>query len=147
MRRQSGGFTLLELIIAMAIVGILAAIAVPSYQNYVRKAKRTAAQRVLLDIANRQERYFLDARTYATDLKLLNPVYLASPVYIDSDGREVAVTSNRRIYQISSAAPAGGTIATGYVLTATAQLAQVKDKGCTTLTLSHAGAKTPSTCW
>src|SRR5215207_2527923 len=59
------GFTLLELMITVAIVAILAAIAYPSYQEHLRKGRRAAVQTLLMDAANREQQYLLDARTYA----------------------------------------------------------------------------------
>lgn len=60
-----GGFTLLELVIVVAIVGILAAIAYPSYEAHMRKSRRAAAQSYLMDLTQRQQQYLLDARAYA----------------------------------------------------------------------------------
>jgi len=60
------GFTLIELMIAVAIVGILAAIAVPNYSEYVKRASRAEAASALLDAANKQEQYFVDNRAYST---------------------------------------------------------------------------------
>jgi len=65
--RQSG-FTLVELVIVMAIVAILAAVAFPAYQQQVRKGNRAAAQSEMMDIANRQQQFFLANRSYADSL-------------------------------------------------------------------------------
>ena len=65
--RQSG-FTLVELVIVMAIVAILAAVAFPAYQEHVRKSNRAAAQSEMMDIANRQQQFFLANRSYADSL-------------------------------------------------------------------------------
>jgi type IV pilus assembly protein PilE len=65
---RSRGFTLIELFIVVAIVGILAAIAYPSYRDHVRKAHRSAAQQFLLNIAQREEQFMLDARQYTNTL-------------------------------------------------------------------------------
>ena len=65
------GFTLIELMIAVAVIGILASIAYPSYTDYVRKARRATAESALMDIASRQHTYLLSRRTFtanATDL-------------------------------------------------------------------------------
>ena len=58
------GFTLIELMIAVAIVGIIAAVAVPNYTEYVKRASRAEAAAALLDTANKQEQFFVDNREY-----------------------------------------------------------------------------------
>ena len=63
--RKQHGFTLIELVITVAVVGILAAIALPSYQQYVIRSKRSAAQAQMMDIANREQQYLLANRSYA----------------------------------------------------------------------------------
>ena len=63
--RKQHGFTLIELVITIAVVGILAAIALPSYQQYVIRSKRSAAQAQMMDIANREQQYLLANRSYA----------------------------------------------------------------------------------
>jgi type IV pilus assembly protein PilE len=65
MNRQRA-FTLIELMIVVAIIAILAAIAYPSYREYVIRTNRSDAQQYLVDIANRQEQYLLDQRSYGT---------------------------------------------------------------------------------
>lgn len=68
LRRRKTGFTLIELMIVVAILGILMSIAVPAYNEYIRRGHRATAQQFLLDIAQRQEQYLLDNRQYATIL-------------------------------------------------------------------------------
>lgn len=65
MNRQQKGFTLIELMIAVVIVGILAAVAMPSYQRYIVRAARVAAQGELLALAGMQEKIFLNSNSYA----------------------------------------------------------------------------------
>jgi type IV pilus assembly protein PilE len=64
-RSRQGGFTLIELMITVAIVGILAAVAYPSYTSYIRKGVRKGAQAQMLDIANREQQFLLANRAYA----------------------------------------------------------------------------------
>lgn len=64
MRQKATGFTLIELMVAVAVVGILAAIAYPSYINYLIRASRAAAQSFMLDVTNKEEQYLLDSRAY-----------------------------------------------------------------------------------
>ena len=108
--------------IAVAIVGILVAIAVPSYQEHLRKGRRADAQAFLTQVAQRQQQYLLDARTYAADLAQLN---LSPP----------ASVSNH--YAIAVAASAGPP--PSFTITATPSGVQLKDGD---LTLTNTGAKT-----
>jgi type IV pilus assembly protein PilE len=69
-RRQAGreqGFTLMEVMIVVVIVGILASVAFPAYKAYVDRAKRTEGKAFLMELAARQERYFMDNNSYADD--------------------------------------------------------------------------------
>lgn len=66
--QRSAGFTLIELMITVVIVAILAAVAIPSYQQHMIKAVRSQGQQFLLDLAQRQEQYLLDARWYAAGI-------------------------------------------------------------------------------
>jgi type IV pilus assembly protein PilE len=67
-RMNQSGFTLIELMIAVAVVAILAAVAIPSYKSYVIKASRQAAQTELLQLAGLQEKIYLNSSVYATSV-------------------------------------------------------------------------------
>ena len=129
-RRGSAGFTLMELMIVLVIVGILLAVALPSYQESMRKGRRADAKAALMDAANRQERHMLDRNTYTTDLE---DIGLGAGTVLSEDGH----------YSITAAACAADTIALCYVITATpvAGGAQAGDARCATFTLDSTGAK------
>lgn len=130
-----GGFTLLEMLIAMVILAILASIALPSYLSYVLRSNRSEAQALLSEAASRQERYFTQNNSYASTAAALNMT---------------SYVANLKSYSLSISNVGAAT----YTLTATAIGSQVKDKDCKTLTLDQAGAKgysgtatSASTCW
>lgn len=127
--RRSWGFTLVELVVTVAIVGILASASYGSYQNYIKRANRSAAQQFMLDVMNRQELYLLDARAYASDV----------------GGTGLGMTIPDRVaqhYAITIALSAGPP--PGYVITATPGGNQATDG---VLTLSNAGQKLPLHKW
>ena len=70
--KKTLGFTLIELMIVVAVIAILAAIAMPSYQAHKQKTYRSAVQQFMMETANRQELYLLDARSYTNDFADLN---------------------------------------------------------------------------
>lgn len=143
-RIKSRGFTLIELMITVAIVGILAAIAYPSYQDQIRKSHRTDGKTKLLEVAQRQERYYTDNNTYATDLTLLG---YSIPVTVPVT---VTFNSDNGYYSISAAAGTSGSIASSYVLTATPDVIKQPDTTCGWLTLSNTGVKSAyggTGCW
>jgi type IV pilus assembly protein PilE len=66
--RRISGMTLIELMMVVAIIALLVAVALPSYQRYIARGIRSQGQQFLLDLAQAQEQFFLDQRAYATDL-------------------------------------------------------------------------------
>lgn len=130
---RSRGFTLLEVILVVVIVGILAAIAYPSYLNSVRKSNRASAQAHLLDIAQREQQFVLDNRgVYATTVAALN---ITTP-------SDVATR-----YTILITAPPATPPTFTASATPIAGNAQAGDLGGMALTVDNTGAKTPPTAW
>lgn len=135
------GITLIELMIVVAIVGILGAIAYPSYQQYVIRSARSDARAALLDAASRQEQFYLDNKQYTPTL--------------GAGGLNLAATTEGGYYTIAiAAANAACPLATCYSLTATpvAGKPSANDATCGTLSLGSNGVKSatgtmPNECW
>lgn len=123
--RSASGFSLIELMIAITVVGILAGIALPSYHSYVMKTRRTDGQAALMTALVKQEQYFLDNKTYAGSMTDLG--YKADPAPTDEGFYKIQVLA------------AGATVTT-FTLEAVPQGAQATDP-CGTLTLTHLGVK------
>jgi len=69
---SQSGMNLIELMIVVAIVGILATIAFPGYQNYVIRTNRAVAKQFMLEVADRQEQFIMDRRVYANTIGALS---------------------------------------------------------------------------
>lgn len=149
-QKQAAGFTLIELMIVLVIISILAAIAVPSYQNSTQKARRSDAKAALSSAVMAQEKWFFQYSGYASD--------------VDDIGGDGAGTllSPEGWYKITLNMNAGSGSCVGgagvkyncYTLTATpvADGPQAGDTTCTTLSITHIGVKSatgsnPEECW
>jgi type IV pilus assembly protein PilE len=133
------GFTLIEILIALAIVGILAAIALPAYQDSILRAGRADGKNALMQVASDQERFYSNGFTYSTKATPLATV--PATTLLSRDGN----------YQITVAACSGGTIATCFKATAAPQGNQTDDS-CGNLTIDSLGVRaasggTVADCW
>jgi type IV pilus assembly protein PilE len=127
-KRSQGGFTLIELMMVVAIVAILLAIVLPAYQNQIIRGHRAAAKSEMLEIANRQQQYLLSNRAYTNDLSLLGGYTLPLDVAA----------------KYSAAVTLGGGAVPSYSMTFTALGSQASDGN---LTLTSEGVKTPADKW
>ncbi len=133
-RRSMAGFTLVEVLIVSVLVAVIAAIALPAYQQQVRKGRRAEGRAMLVDIVNREHRFFADNNSYTTDI---TGDLSFNPAQSENGHYALAVTS------------IGGT--GQMLLTATPQGGQADDAECAAFTLSTTGAKAATgggdKCW
>jgi type IV pilus assembly protein PilE len=132
-QHRKRGFTLIEVMITVVIVGVLAMLAYPSYVDYVRRGKRAVAQSALMDLASREQTYVLDRRTY-TDAT--GTIGFVVPSEIANDYTFTFPTGCARCYD----AVARPLFFTVQATPSTALAA----KGELTLTLDDTGVKTPA---
>jgi prepilin-type N-terminal cleavage/methylation domain len=134
--KNQKAFTLIEVMIVVVIVAILAAIAVPSYQDSIRKTRRADAKEALTRIAALQERYFFTNNGYGT----FENLGLSS-----TSGYNVQIPSQEGFYNIRLV-DCGTTC---FQLQATPTGAQAQDTDCALFSLNHVGQKTATSekCW
>lgn len=146
------GFTLVELMVTVLVASILLTIAVSSYTRQTREARRTDAKTALLDLAQREERYFSTNAAYSSTPSDLG--YSGSwPINVGSNYYQVTacVAATTSITVACTDAGKGA----NYLLTATPINTQTKDTQCATYTLDNTGSQavsgsassTPSSCW
>jgi type IV pilus assembly protein PilE len=124
------GFSLVELMVVVVIMGLLSTLVYPSYVEYIARGARGDAVAGIMRVANLQEQFYLDNRSFETDMTKLG--LPADPFIVDN-----------RLYQIDTTVVAGD-----YTVTATALGVQAsRDTTCGTISLTSAGVKSPTECW
>lgn len=146
MPQKQAGVTLLELMVVVVIIGMISAFAYPSYMDFVVRAKRGAGKSILLQVADRQQQFFMDNKRYATTLTQLG--FPSNPFFVADDGAFVGAGDTARVYGVALS----NTTATTYTVTAAPQQIQAeKDTYCASLSLTHTGTKGQSgsaqNCW
>jgi type IV pilus assembly protein PilE len=137
MGRDQNGFSMIELMIAVAIVAILTAIAIPTYQKQVMQSRESSAKSALLDLARREETYYSANNYYTTELDSLGYAN------INSNTIQVPNNTNEAYYTVTISPASSGTTASSYTATATpvAGSTQVKDP-CGTYQIDYLGNQT-----
>jgi len=130
--RGKQGFTIIELMIVLAIVAILLALAYPSYIDYVRKSKRSDAQQALMNWAVNQEIWRANHTSYATTAQLPAPL-------IDNYDFATVGTPNATGYTLQASAKAGND--------QNNDKSRNRSASCATMTLNQSGLKTHAGCW
>jgi len=141
------GFTLVELMVTVAVLAILATIAATSYTSQIQKSRRTDARSAVMDLAGREEKLFSTTNAYTNTALALGYAAAATPwpITIGSGYYNVSVTSPD-LTQPATTQP-------NYLITATAINAQVSDTQCTTLSVDQTGKQSSTgtapvaTCW
>ncbi len=123
--KSMAGFTLLEIMVVVVIIGILMALILPSYQDSVRKSRRSDAMSAILDVANRLEQYMLDNNAYTNDMKELG--FANDPMVSPEGHYNVDATTGTNSYTITA--------------TAKADNVQINDTKCRSFSLTSTGVK------
>jgi type IV pilus assembly protein PilE len=144
--RKQRGITLLELMIVVGIIAVVSAFAYPSYTQYIVNTKRAVATSVLLQVADRQQQFFIDNKQFTNDMTDLG--FAADPLILKDDGTDTNAADGDAVYSIALS----NVVAVGYTVTAAPLYGQAtRDTDCASLTLDQAGVRGNSAggdkCW
>jgi type IV pilus assembly protein PilE len=143
-KKVVAGFTLIELMVVLAIMGVLFFVALPAYQNSVIKSNRAAGKGVLLKVMSRQEQYFINNKGYSSTM---GGIGLSTIYYVNNQADKVG--AGDAVYKIELDL---GTTFNGAL--AIPQNRQTKDSRCMTFAITRTGTKSmtgsatdPQECW
>ncbi len=137
-RNRTRGFTLLEVMIVVVIVGVLAAIALPAYQSQVRKSNRSAAQQFMQDVALREQQIMMDQRGY---VPVTATAYFGNKPSDSNSGVGLAAPSSTTGKYTFVVTRDNTTTPPSYTITATAVGSQDKDASLNKMSLDHLGQR------
>ena len=137
-RNRTRGFTLLEVMIVVVIVGVLAAIALPAYQSQVRKSNRSAAQQFMQDVALREQQIMMDQRGY---VPVTDTAYFGNKPSDSNSGVGLAAPSSTTGKYTFVVTRDNTTTPPSYTITATAAGSQDKDASLHSMSLDHLGVR------
>ncbi len=143
-KKYSSGFTLIELMIVVAIVGILASISYPSYTKYVQKSKRTDAMVKVMQIAQQQEKFYSQNLKYAFNEETLFGLAAGTAVNSENDLYSMDVVGVCKNTSGTVITCTAATACAAYTVTATAKASgsQTHDTNCKIFSLTNVGVKT-----
>jgi type IV pilus assembly protein PilE len=140
------GITLIELLVVVAIIAIVSAIAFPSYDRYIVRTKRAVAQNVLMQVADRQQQFFMDNKRFAASLTNLG--FGANPFVVDDDGAATVAGDVDAVYSVTLS----NVTQTTWTATAAPLNGQLsRDTNCGSLSITQTGDRDSAgggnNCW
>jgi type IV pilus assembly protein PilE len=150
-RSHGSGFTLVELLVTMVIASIIMAVAIPSYQSFIQKSRRTDAKSALLNLASLEERYFSVNNMYTNVPTNLGYPGAAPPFNIGSGYYQISQINVTAAVAPTTAIPGGTPASFSIVAIPATGSPQAGDAACASFTVTSGGGQTSTgtgtTCW